>query len=434
MKDSGIKRLWDVLNQSGDVVEYEGPLTSSFELSKKIKEAGRRTVFFRNLSPNQGHVVSNLFSSQEKIAKSLNRSSIHFLDELGRKFKTIETECTSSASHDFIRSRESNLVLPPAFKYYKDDYGPYITSSVVLARDLKSGYVNASIHRLLYIGENRYVLRMVEGRHLHRIFQDHKSEGKDVPVAILVGVMPHLLLAAASPLPWQVSELSLASSLKGGPLPVADLNEVDFSVPIESEFVMLGRISRVRSAPEMMTDALGTYDKTREQPVVDIVATYYKEKPLCHAILPGGYEHVLLMGLPRAAEIKAAILERGIDIGSIVLTPGSGGWLHCFISIRKKSASDGKDAILIALNAHRSLKGVIVVDDDIDVNDYEAVDFALATRFGSKDQLVWFEGLRGSTLDPSANQSELTTLKWGLDLTLDIRADRRRFLKSEIPR
>jgi len=434
LKGNGIKRLWDVLDQSGDMIEYEGPLAGGFELSLKIKEAGRRTVLFRNLLPKQGDVVSNLFSSQEKIAKSLNRSPTSFLDELGRKFKTTETGPTTSTSHDFAGSRSPNLVLPPAFKYYKDDYGSYITSSVVLARDLKSGYINASIHRLLHLGENRYVIRMVEGRHLHRIFQDHKSEGKDMPVAILVGVLPHLLLAAASPLPWQISELSLASSLKGNPLPVTDLNEVDFPVPIESEFVMIGKISRERSAPEMMTDVLGTYDKIREQPVVDILMTYYKEKPLCHAILPGGYEHVLLMGLPRAAEIKAAILERGIEARSIVLTPGSGGWLHCLISIRKKSASDGKDAILIALNAHRSLKGVIVVDDDIDVNDYEAVDFALATRFGRKDQVIWLEGLRGSTLDPSANQSELTTVKWGLDLTLDFRAERRRFLKSEIPR
>jgi len=195
----------------------------------------------------------------------------------------------------------------------------------------------------------------------------------------------------------------------------------------------LGKVSKGKTAPEMMTDVLGTYDKLREQPVVEVSTVYYKEKPLCHAILPGGYEHVLLMGLPRAAEIRQALVERGIDAKDLILTPGSGGWLHCFISIKKKSASDAKDAILIALNAHSSLKGVVVVDDDIEVDDYESVEFALATRFGSKEQVIWLEGLRGSTLDPSASQSELTTIKWGLDLTLDMGADRRRFSKSEIP-
>ena len=103
------------------------------------------------------------------------------------------------------------------------------------------------------------------------------------------------------------------------------------------------------------------------------------------------------------------------------------------ISIRKRSEGDGKNAILAAFAAHPSLKGVVVLDEDIDPTDYAAMDFAVATRFQGRGNAVVVEGARGSSLDPSADQRGLTTMKWGIDATISLTADRERFWIAKIP-
>ena len=307
-----------------------------------------------------------------------------------------------------------------------------MTSSVFLAQDPDSQAVNMSVHRMLVLNDRKFAVRMVEGRHLHRIYMKHRERGQDTPVAILIGCMPEVMVAACCPLEWGESELQLASALAGGELPVVEPPELNFSVPAGAEYLLVGSISRSELAPERQVDILGTLDAERRQPVVKISSFYAKEEPVYHAILPGGYEHKTLMGMPRAASIWAALERKGIEVRDIALTPGSGGWLHCVMSIRKRNVTDGKDAILTALNANGSVKGVVVVDEDIDPKDYESVDFALATRLQSKGQLLTFEGIRGSTLDPSADKESHSTLKWGLDLTIDLGEDKRRFRKEPV--
>ena len=60
---------------------------------------------------------------------------------------------------------------------------------------------------------------------------------------------------------------------------------------------------------------------------------------------------------------------------------------------------------------------VTVVDDDIDPNDAESVEYAMATRFQADKDLVILKNLRGSSLDPSSDQKKLKTAKLGIDAT-----------------
>ncbi len=62
------------------------------------------------------------------------------------------------------------------------------------------------------------------------------------------------------------------------------------------------------------------------------------------------------------------------------------------------------------------MKRVIVVDQDIDIFDDRALEWALATRFQVDHDLVVIKGARGSTLDPSIGPDG-TTSKYGMDAT-----------------
>ena len=76
---------------------------------------------------------------------------------------------------------------------------------------------------------------------------------------------------------------------------------------------------------------------------------------------------------------------------------------------------------------------MVVVDPDIDIYDPEQVEWAIATRFQADEDLVVIRNVRGSTLDPSADQETGLTTKVGLDATVPLGRDRKAFEKASIP-
>jgi len=110
-----------------------------------------------------------------------------------------------------------------------------------------------------------------------------------------------------------------------------------------------------------------------------------------------------------------------------------GGWLHAVVSIRKQRVGDGKNALLAAFAAHPSLKHVVVVDEDIDVYDSEAVEWAIATRFQADRDLIVVKDVRGSTLDPSSDQERVLTSKVGVDATKPMDKPKEKFEPATIP-
>src|SRR4029079_14538465 len=83
-------------------------------------------------------------------------------------------------------------------------------------------------------------------------------------------------------------------------------------------------------------------------------------------------------------------------------------------------AGEGKNALLAALSV-MDLKHVVVVDDDIDVNNANDVEWAIATRVqGDKDVIV-IPAARAKPLDPSLLQGAGVVpvgAKVGIDATI----------------
>ncbi len=86
------------------------------------------------------------------------------------------------------------------------------------------------------------------------------------------------------------------------------------------------------------------------------------------------------------------------------------------MKIRKRRPDDGVVAGRAAMRGHRSLKHVVVVDEDVNIYDDRMVEWAIATRFQADRDLITFRE-RGSSLDPSADEGAITT-KAILDATV----------------
>ena len=116
------------------------------------------------------------------------------------------------------------------------------------------------------------------------------------------------------------------------------------------------------------------------------------------------------------------------------MTSGGSNWLHSVVQIKKRKDSDTKPIIKKTFATHRSLKMVTVVDDDIDPNDAESVEYAMATRFQADRDLVIIKNVRGSSLDPSSDQKRLKTAKLGIDATKPLSKRKEGFEIAKIPK
>ncbi len=409
----------------GDVVKVSGHIESeSKEVSAKLMEDQNRTYVFEDL--NGGKAAGNIFSTREKIAKAMNipKDGIvdHLLDAITnpRPYEIVDKPAFRECSADV------DLMKLPIPKYFPEDGGRYITSGVIVV-DYK-GKKNVSFHRMMIVDSRHIAVRLVP-RHLFTIFNMAKENKEELNISICVGAQAEVLLSAATSMDFGADELEVASAMcikgHGSPLKVGKCDN-GICVPADTDYVMEGRITFEETSEGPFVDITGTYDFKRQQPVIEIDKIWTVKDPVFHLLLPGGYEHFMLMGLPREPMILKTVRQAVPRVKNVRLTEGGCCWLNGIVSIKKNKEGDGVNAIMAAFTGHPSMKNVIIVDDDIDIFNDREVEWAVATRMQA-DRIIKIPGAAGSSLDPSSHGK--TTWKVGYDATIPMDADKSLFTK-----
>ncbi|MCQ4153962.1 MAG: UbiD family decarboxylase [Archaeoglobi archaeon] len=350
-------------------------------------------------------VAKNFVSSRELLARYLNADPKRLAVELAKFYGREEKIVIKEFSELGLKKNRVNLFDLPIIKYFPKDRSRYVTGGVVIA---KKDHFNASIHRMMLLDEKSFAVRLVAPRHTYLMWREAVENGEELKVAVCIGVHPLFLLASATRV-GVGEEFGYASKLMGT---LTLYRKGEMLVP-DSEIVLFGRITAETADEGPFVDITGTYDEIRREPVLEIDEFYAKDDFIYYSITPGGMEHRILMGVPYEPIIYRFV-SNVCKVKNVATTPGSRNYFHAIVQIEKKTEGDAKNAILAALSANPSLKGVIIVDDDIDIFSYEDVDYAIATRFQADRDFVIVKGARGSSLDPSAEE---TTAKWGIDAT-----------------
>ena len=103
------------------------------------------------------------------------------------------------------------------------------------------------------------------------------------------------------------------------------------------------------------------------------------------------------------------------SVRDVRLTRGGTCRYHLAIKIDKTSEGEPKNIVMAAFGAHYDIKQVVVVDMDVDIDDPNEIEWAVATRFQADRDLLIVSGAQGSKLDPSARAG--ISAKMGLDAT-----------------
>ena len=400
-----------------NIIEITDELSSEYEVSRVLRDYPKDTIIIKNVKGFDMPVISGICNTRAKIAESINCEVSEITEKI---IEASDNPIKVDKFTDFseYNSLDVNLDKIPILTHYKRDGGKYITAGVVFARDPVSGVQNASIHRMMVLDNKRLVIRIVP-RNLYTYFQNAQKEGKDLEIAIAIGMDPAILLASTTSIPIDYNEMDVANAFKDSELTLIKCGNLE--VP-QAEIILEGKISvseTVREGP--FVDLTDTYDIIRDQPVINLEKMHIKkDNPCYHAIIPAGFEHKLLQGLPQEPRIFKSVKNAVPTVENVVLTEGGCCWLHAAVSINKQTEGDGKNAIMAALSAHPSLKHCVVVDTDVNVFDAEDVEYAIATRVKGDKDIMIVSNVRGSSLDPVA-ESDGTTTKIGVDATKSLK-------------
>ncbi len=413
----GFRGFLETLDNSGRVRKVSRAVSPKLEAAGVLAAFDPQPTILENLVGYHARVVGNVYSTRSLFADYFGTTEDglrhYILRALNNPVGVGEPDRMGGPCQEVV---EDTVDLPrqlPALLHTSGDGGRYITSATFCVRDPEYG-LNLSVHRLMVLEEEPAKMAMrVVPRDLHAYLK--RAKGELEAVATIGNGLGYLVAAATTVAPGY-DEMGLANALEKQVLVRA--KTVDLPVPADSEYVLEGRIVESPGVSEgPFFDLTLTLDATRQQPVFEVKRITHRSNPYYHEVLPGLSEHRALMGLPREVTIYSEV-SKAVECVDVRLTPGGGGWLHCVLKIRKKGDDDGLKAIEAAFRGHGSLKHVVVVDDDINIDDQTEVEWAIATRFQASRGLVVLRDVVGSSLDPSADRVTRKTSKLGLDATI----------------
>jgi 2,5-furandicarboxylate decarboxylase 1 len=230
----------------------------------------------------------------------------------------------------------------------------------------------------MLVGARETGIRMMPPQQLGVIQAKAEAAGRDLPVAVAIGVHPLDSVAAATSLPPGEDELALAGALRAEPVRLVRAVTVDLDVPADAEIVLEGYVrAGIREPEGPFGDFLQFYVPEMANHRFVVTAVTRRRDAIFQTMVAGSHEDVNMLGLSREADIVAAIERTGADLVATRVGPTI---LGCIVSIRMRYPGEAKNVALAALGAYGWLKYCIVVDEDVNVEDMDDVWWAVTAR------------------------------------------------------
>ncbi len=431
---SGLKDFIEFLKQNGELLTLSTPLAPKFEISAVISELGRKeapALLFEKVKGYSFPVVGNLLGTKKRLSMALGLGQKNFFEKtLSKLEKRIPPALVKNRSpREVITQKGKNdlLKLLPILTHYAGDSGPYITSGITSARDPKDGTIGRGLHRMEMRGKNELGISLINPP-LSEIYAQYKKENRRMEVATAIGLDPAILIAAVSKVPRGTDKLSVAGGLKGKPIPMVKAETVDIDIPAQAEIVIEGYVDpKGKEKDGTLGESSGYYMTFSKSPTIHVTTITYRKGAYFHAIVPWGLEVDNLLCLIHGIDFVPKMKREIPSLKRIHFIPGTFG-SHVVMNIDTDSKEEIRKVLTYALS-FTHVKKVIVLDEDVDPEDSQEVEWALATRFQGDRDLIVVPDLRGQPIDPSSKEGFLTT-KIGMDAT---RPKKEGFEKVDVP-
>jgi 4-hydroxy-3-polyprenylbenzoate decarboxylase len=345
-----------------------------------------------------------------------------------------------------VTGKDVDLYELPVPHWNRVDGGRYILSyGGVVTRDPETGVMNVGIYRGMVASRDRIPILVWRAQHLGQHVTGWQQGGKaEMPIAVAIGWEPSLGFCGGTPVPKGVCEYDVMGAIRGAPVELVRCESVDLYVPSTAEIVIEGYLQldpKLYMMEGPFAEVTGYVAGERApKPTIRVTAITHRNDPILRGAiegaLPGSYsENAICSSIMRSAAAWNVLDRAGVPGITDVWCPPVHAGVNLLIQMRqtyRNQAKQAANAIWGSSAAHVRYKLITVVDDDIDIHDYAAVDWAIAYRVNAgEDDIIVMPSTFGSALDPSTrrrdrNATLFGTGKWNrilIDATMNLDYD-----------
>ncbi len=417
----GLREFVEMLEKQGDVRRIRQTVDPRFEAAAiltRLDREGGPAVLFESVNGHSMPVIGNLLAAPRRLA-----SALFMTEEMLRNGQLppnheqlIDPVLVDGDGGRRVITSSNGFDIRqylPVLTHYTRDSAPFITCGVASARDPEGGGMRRGLHRVEVRGTKELGISLVNPP-LAGIYKAHQSAGTPMEIAIAIGVDPAVLLSSVFKCPPTMDKLCAAGGLTGTPIQLMKAHTVDLEIPAQAEVVIEGVIDPHVPEKEGVLGEVSGYYLAFSSPSIRITAVTFREHPYFQALLPQGSEVDLLLAFIHGLNVIPKMKMLFPSMLDLHFTPGTFG-SHLVMAMNSDKPGETRQALTMALSI-QSIKKAVIVNEDVDIRDPLAVEWALATRFQADKDLMVIPGLGGQVLDPSAGK-DYTTTKIGLDAT-----------------
>ena len=453
MKYKDLRDFIAQLEKIGELKRVSAPVSPHLEMTEicdRVLRTQGPAVLFENPSGHNMPVLANLFGTPRRVALGMGEESTQALREVGKLLAflkepeppkglkdawekwpvlkqvfTMSPKVVSSAPCQEViwEGADVDLGKLPIQHCWPGDVAPLITWGLVVTRGPNKPRQNLGIYRQQVIGPNKTIMRWLAHRGGALDFRDHceKHPGQPFPVAVVIGADPATILGAVTPVPDSLSEYQFAGLLRGSKTELIKCMGSDLQVPASAEIVLEGVIHPDEMALEgPYGDHTGYYNEQDKLPVFTIERITMRSNPIYHSTYTGKPPDEPAMLGVALNEVFVPLLQKQFsEIADFYLPPEGCSYRMAIVSIKKQYPGHAKRVmfgIWSFLRQFMYTKFIIVVDDDINIRNWQEVIWAVTTRVDPARDTLLVENTPIDYLDFASPVSGLGG-KMGLDAT-----------------
>lgn len=298
------------------------------------------------------------------------------------------------------------LKLPVPIWTVGEDPAPFFTSPYVITKDPETGVSNIGTYRMQVKGPNKTGFLIGKRQDAAMHLRKNEERNKPTPVAVVLGTDPSIGYVSVSKMSESLDEFAVAGALRGEPVELVPCETVPLEVPATAEIVLEGEIPPlVREMEGPFGEYTGYMGPAGMQPLFNIKCMTFRNKPIYQAFISQRppSESSCIRGVGREWPLfKHLNYVLNLPVKDLRLKEAGGSGAYAVVSIKKQFEGQVKQ-VMYAIWSLRTGFGkiTVVVDDDIDVWDDFAVDWALSWRVRPDKDIYIERDVQAVGLDPS---------------------------------
>jgi UbiD family decarboxylase len=316
--------------------------------------------------------------------------------------------------------------------WHANDGGRYIgTGCYSVTMDPDERWINVGCYRAMIQDQRSVSLLIVPGKHGYMHREKYFRRGEKMPLVIVAGGDPLFFFMAGTEHPYGLCEYDIVGGMRRKPVELVRGKLTGLPFPASAEIVLEGFLNNDNRKNEGPFGEWTGYYASDEsaQPVLEIEAVYHRNDPILLGVPPlggGSDEMARYRAIMRSAMLKHELQNAGVpDISQVWCHEvGASRMLHG-IAIKQRYPGHAKQAGVLASSCGSTVYGckmVIVVDDDIDVSNFEQLMWAMVTRCDPATSIDILRRMRTSPADPrllpeQRKMKDLTNSRMVVDAT-----------------